>query len=102
MPKQKISPRLKQNVFERDNYTCRHCGDKQGPFHADHVYPESKGGETTLANLVTACETCNRRKHAKVGVWPLPVGFFGRMGLGWLDWALAVSILLMLIGIAVN
>lgn len=74
--KQPIPPRLREKVFARDKHTCRYCGDKNGPFQADHVYPESKGGETTLNNLVTACEKCNNKKRAKIGVWPKQVDYF--------------------------
>lgn len=71
-----IDPSIKAAVLQRDKSTCRYCGDKKGPFQADHVYPEMKGGETSLENLVTACATCNRRKHSKVGMWPKPIGYF--------------------------
>ena len=65
-----ISNRLRKRILKRDNYTCRYCGDKSGSFHIDHVYPLSKGGETSYDKLVTACESCNLKKHAKVGIWP--------------------------------
>jgi len=65
-----IPPEMRQAVLERDNYTCRYCGDRDGPFWMDHVYPFSKGGETTAANLVTACKKCNIKKGSKVGRWP--------------------------------
>lgn len=74
--KQPIPPRLREKVFARDGHTCRYCGSKSGPFQADHVYPESKGGETTMSNLVTACKKCNNKKRAKIGIWPLPVEYF--------------------------
>lgn len=69
-PKTAIPSALRQAVFKRDNYTCQYCGAQGVALHADHVYPESKGGETTLGNLVAACAHCNHSKHAKVGVWP--------------------------------
>src|SRR3990167_1825809 len=53
---------LREKVFERDNYTCRYCGSKEPPFNADHVYPYSLGGQTTVENLVTACSRCNGKK----------------------------------------
>ena len=65
--------RMREEVFRRDKYTCRYCGTKEGPFHADHVYPYSKGGETTVDNLVTACPSCNGKKQAKIGIWPKPI-----------------------------
>jgi hypothetical protein len=67
---------IRQRVFERDNYTCRYCGSKEGPFHADHVYPYSRGGETSINNMVTACARCNTKKSSKVGRWPMPLGYW--------------------------
>ncbi len=73
MKREPISEELRQQVFRRDHYTCRYCGSKDGPLHADHVYPASKGGETTLSNLVTACQHCNVKKGSRVGIWPKPI-----------------------------
>jgi len=69
---------IRIRVFERDGYTCRYCGDTKGPFHADHVYPYVKGGETTMENMVTACAGCNSGKHDTVGIWPKPIGYFSQ------------------------
>ena len=78
MTKTPIPKGLRRRVFERDGYTCRYCGASgEGvSFHADHVYPESKGGETTLNNLATACAGCNHKKYTSVGMWPKPIGYF--------------------------
>lgn len=59
---------LRFDVFMRDAFRCRYCGisvDDGAILHADHVIPESKGGPTTLANLVTACIDCNLGKSNK-------------------------------------
>lgn len=73
-------------VYERDGYTCRHCGYRptvipdgyDGTFglgeaglsltmlELDHVIPVSKGGVTSMANLQTLCNRCNARKGKKV------------------------------------
>ena len=74
--KAKISPLIRETVLFRDGHRCRYCGSTDGPFEIDHVYPESKGGVTSTDNLVTACLTCNRRKSAKIGIWPKPIGYF--------------------------
>lgn len=66
---------MRDEVFKRDKYTCQYCGTKDGPFHCDHVYPWSKGGETSVDNLVTACRRCNGRKSNRVGLWPRKVLF---------------------------
>ena len=55
---------LRQAVFKRDEYTCRYCGSKQGPFQCDHVYPEKHGGKAVMGNMVTACKRCNARKRS--------------------------------------
>lgn len=65
-----ISKEIRQQVLKRDGYRCRYCGSHSEVFHMDHVYPISKGGETTVNNLVTACPSCNIKKKDRVGVWP--------------------------------
>lgn len=71
-----ISPKLREKILSRDKYTCRYCGNKDEPFHLDHVYPVVKGGETSEHNLVTSCQRCNSRKHSSIGLWPKPIGYF--------------------------
>jgi 5-methylcytosine-specific restriction endonuclease McrA len=45
---------------------CELCGAKlDRSFHADHLKPFSKGGETILENGQALCKTCNLRKGAK-------------------------------------
>ena len=59
---------LRFDVFKRDGFRCRYCGqsaDDGAILHADHVTPQSKGGPTTLENLVTACIACNLGKSNK-------------------------------------
>ena len=63
--KAKISQSLRRRVFERDAYRCRTCGEHKD-LTADHIHPESRGGETRLENLQTLCKPCNSRKGAKV------------------------------------
>jgi 5-methylcytosine-specific restriction endonuclease McrA len=60
-----ISQALRTYVFERDAYRCLRCGDHHN-LRADHVIPESKGGETSLHNLQTLCAPCNSWKGVKV------------------------------------
>lgn len=58
---------LRFDVFRRDSFTCRYCG-RSSPnviLHCDHIKARSKGGETTLDNLITACSDCNFGKRAK-------------------------------------
>jgi 5-methylcytosine-specific restriction endonuclease McrA len=53
---------LRTAVFERDAYRCRHCNGYSS-LTADHMHPESKGGEATLENLQTLCRSCNSKKR---------------------------------------
>ena len=32
----------------------------------DHIVPQSRGGQTVLSNLITACKACNRDKGSKM------------------------------------
>lgn len=75
----------RQDILVRDNFTCRYCGAKDTKFHIDHVYPYSLGGLTIVSNLVTACDSCNRKKNRTVGMWPKPIGYFDEkpVVLGW-------------------
>ena len=57
--------RLRDFILKRDNFTCAYCGDKKGPFEADHVLPKSRGGLDIESNLVCACRSCNRSKKDK-------------------------------------
>lgn len=59
---------MREEIYIRDRFHCRYCHVYISPtdqFHADHVIPFSRGGPTTMANLVLACVTCNLRKGAK-------------------------------------
>ena len=61
------SLRLKFKVMRQDRFCCKHCGknparDLGTTLHVDHIVPWSEGGETTLENLQTLCESCNLGK----------------------------------------
>ena len=74
--KEVIPQHIRDEVYKRDNYTCRYCGSKHKKLSLDHVYPESKGGITSSDNLVTACMRCNNKKSYLIGDWPKPIGYF--------------------------
>ena len=56
---------VRLSVFQRDEFTCRYCGESGKPLECDHVFPVSRGGSNDTSNLVTACRTCNRTKADK-------------------------------------
>jgi 5-methylcytosine-specific restriction endonuclease McrA len=41
---------------------CAYCGI-DGPLHADHRIPLSRGGSNSIDNILPACRRCNLRKH---------------------------------------
>ena len=46
---------------------CESCGSKlNGNFHADHIFPYSKGGKTILKNAQALCANCNLKKGNKI------------------------------------
>jgi 5-methylcytosine-specific restriction endonuclease McrA len=57
-----------KELYERDNWTCQYCGwNARKNFtawrhlSADHVVRQADGGHpTSLDNLKTACDACNR------------------------------------------
>ena len=45
------------------DHSCPYCGGSLGEQpHADHIYPISKGGFSTLDNMILVCEECNIKK----------------------------------------
>lgn len=56
---------LRDYVFRRDDFTCLYCGRRGVKLECDHVHPVSKGGDSSIENLVTACFECNRSKRNK-------------------------------------
>lgn len=66
-----MTPRLRQKIKERDNYTCQSCEISVYDqdlllLEIDHIIPVSKGGLSTEDNLQTLCWKCNRTKSDKI------------------------------------
>jgi len=66
-----ISPQLRNEILERNGFTCQLCGAGPGdtdPFnpnrkvrlHVDHVKPISQGGTDDRSNLRVLCSACNQ------------------------------------------
>jgi len=62
----KIPDNLKWDVWERDDFTCQHCGVRRH-LSIDHIIPRARGGETTRENCQTLCRHCNSKKGASDG-----------------------------------
>lgn len=72
----KVPARMKRKVtntflFARDSYRCQYCGRHEKDLGArewltrDHIHPQSKGGENSWENCITACSRCNHKKGDK-------------------------------------
>lgn len=63
-----VSDSLRYDIMRRDGFRCCICGAtaKDGVnLEVDHIIPISKGGQSTMDNLQTLCERCNRGKRDK-------------------------------------
>ena len=64
--KKPIPSGLRALVFARDGHACLRCGCLVlMRLRADHVVPESQGGEASLGNLQTLCMSCNSWKGVR-------------------------------------
>lgn len=60
-----IPERVRNEVWRRDQGRCVDCSSRER-LEFDHIIPISKGGSNTARNLELRCETCNRKKAARV------------------------------------
>lgn len=75
-----FSSREKYIKRREQNGRCASCGvSLQNGFHADHIVPFSKGGETDRHNLQLLCAACNLMKGARIlNIGRLPLSFDSR------------------------
>lgn len=57
-----LDNRITWQVFKRDEFKCRYCGNDDVPLTYDHVFLWEKGGDNTLENGVSACSKCNKQR----------------------------------------
>jgi 5-methylcytosine-specific restriction endonuclease McrA len=60
-----MTPKLRFEILQRDNYRCRGCGasaDDDVALHVDHIVAIANGGSTVRSNLHTLCAACNLGK----------------------------------------
>lgn len=53
----------RRGVLRRDNHVCAYCGKAAATI--DHVFPRSRGGDSSWENLVACCLRCNNDKGDK-------------------------------------
>lgn len=54
-------------VWQRDMGRCIEC-QSNAKLEFDHIIPVALGGSNTERNIRLLCESCNRRKGAKIGI----------------------------------
>lgn len=62
----------RNEVFERDKYTCQICGDcRGGNLNAHHLngYTDFPEQRTEVNNGITLCEECHTTFHKQYGFW---------------------------------
>ena len=59
-----ISDVVKRAVWARDGGKCKECA-AVNDIEYDHIYPVSKGGDSSQGNIQLLCRTCNRKKRTK-------------------------------------
>jgi 5-methylcytosine-specific restriction protein A len=74
----------RQLVYERDGFSCCHCGDADGPFQVHHRRPRGLGGSrredtNSPSNLLLVCERSHREIESKRDV-SRAFGFLVRQG----------------------
>lgn len=57
-----IEQGISWNVFRRDGYRCRYCGNDKVPLTVDHVVLWEEGGPSIEDNLVACCRKCNKQR----------------------------------------
>lgn len=64
-------------IFERDNFACRYCGDKEKTLHVHHLFyvkNEINAWDYPNELLVTLCEDCHKDEH-KIDLTELAIYF---------------------------
>jgi hypothetical protein len=60
-----IPAQVRREVWRRDQGRCVDCGSRER-LEYDHIIPVSRGGSNTVRNIELRCESCNRKKGARV------------------------------------
>lgn len=54
-----------KSILEHYGNACAYCGRSNCKLEQDHIAPVVQGGGYTKENIVPACRSCNRKKHAR-------------------------------------
>lgn len=57
-----VDKRISWQVYKRDGYTCRYCGNADTPLTVDHLITWENLGPTIPENLLSCCSKCNKMR----------------------------------------
>jgi hypothetical protein len=63
---------LRQQVLERDEYTCQICLKKVDKLDIHHIIPRRKNGLDSINNLTSVCESCHGLIETKPKKYSIP------------------------------
>lgn len=66
--KHRLDPALRRRIIKRDYHRCRVCREAKY-LHVHHVRYLSQGGEDSVDNLVTLCQSCHSLVHSDKGLY---------------------------------
>ena len=58
--------KLRLMVMERDEFECRHCGDKKSTLHVHHLEYRKDPWDAIPDHLITLCEKCHESLESAV------------------------------------
>ena len=57
-----IRKKTRYLIFDRDNWTCIYCNQRESKLTLDHIIPKKLGKDNRPSNLLTCCSYCNNKK----------------------------------------
>ena len=51
--------KFRLEVFQRDGFACRFCGDKESTLHAHHLQYNGQPWEANIEDVITLCDKCH-------------------------------------------
>lgn len=71
-PKRKFTPTQRQQIWTNAEGKCQKCDcelqkDRDDEWHAHHIVPHIKGGQTRVDNGEALCVSCHKFKHRELG-----------------------------------
>lgn len=59
-----FTPKLRQEIKKRDNFTCQYCGKQRCKLNVHHI--DTDKNNCKLSNLITLCVPCHIKTHWQI------------------------------------